>query len=269
MFKKIVIGIILIFVLAVALVFWATSGITDTAKAFFEKLKSHDYKTAYAEYLSEDFKTKVPLNRFKNFIVSNRLDRFKDIKWGNREINGRFGTLQGTLITDNGGSIPIVLKFVKGENNWKIYAIKKPSAGINTISTNNVKKQVNKTITQIPSKNERLKLAKESVKHFVESIKAKDMKEFYDNIASLWQRQTTPEKLKGVFKPLIQNSTDLTVLENMTPIEDSSAQIDKNGVLKLNIYYQTEPSQVAFELKYYKENGQWKLIGLHVFPRKQ
>jgi hypothetical protein len=54
------------------------------------------------------------------------------------------------------------------------------------------------------------------------------------------------------------------VLEDLTPVLSSDAQIDENGVLLLAGYYTTEPNQVHFEQKYVYERLSWKLIGFMI-----
>ena len=132
MWKKILLGFAVFIGLVVTLAFWATSGMSGAADDFFNLLAQKNYTSAYQKYLSSDFKSKTPLTKFIDYIKANRLDEVKETHWGNRQINGNLGELEGSLVTKNGGAIPIKLKFVKGVENWQIYAMNKPQSGINS-----------------------------------------------------------------------------------------------------------------------------------------
>ncbi len=150
MWKKILLGLLAFVGLLVALVFWATSGMTDAADDFFNLLSQKNYTTAYNKYISSDFKDKMSLSMFINYVKSNHFDEVKETNWGNRQINGNLGELEGSLVTDK-GAIPIRLKFVKAADSWQIYAINKPQAGINSESSTESKSKVSGYVYQKPS----------------------------------------------------------------------------------------------------------------------
>jgi len=267
MWKKILGGIVIFIVLVVGLAVWATSGLTDTATAFFDKIKAHDYKTAYYGYFSEDFKGKVSLEKFKQYIETNRMDQFKEINWGNREVDNGKGTLEGTLIMPGGSTIPIVVGFVKGQDNWKIYSIKKSEAGLITEKANISSQKSKSEESAIPPKEERIRLARQTVALLAEAVKAKDTSEFYNSISDLWKKQTTPEKFYQIFASLMKGA-NLVPLESMMPIENKEPTIDKYGILRMEIYYNTDSVKPLFKLSYIKENGDWKLSGIYIETKK-
>lgn len=267
MWKKILLGIVGFIVISIGLAMWATSGLTDTATAFFDKVKAHDYKTAYYGYLSEDFKGNVPLEKFKIFMETNHLDKFKMIDWGNRETSNNTGKLEGTLVMPDGSSLPITIGFVKGEDRWKIYAISKPAAGLQETEQVSTTRETQEE-THIPSKLEYIQLARETVKQVSNTLKTKNSLTFYNSISELWRSQISPQKFQELFNGLINAKINLTPLEAMTPVEYKPAFLDKNKLLNVQIFYPNASIPIAFDLQYINENGIWKLFGIDIHGRQ-
>ena len=280
MWKKILLGLLVFVGLLVALVFWATSGMSGAADDFFNLLAQKNYTTAYNEYISSDFKAKTPLSKFINYVKANRFDEVETTNWGNRQINGNLGELEGSLVTKDGSAIPIKLKFVKANDNWQIYAISKPQSGISSDSNKNTaqskvsdyvyKKPSN---LEIPSNQEILALTTDSMQHFSYSVKAKNMQEFYDNISEMWKRQTSLDELNRVFKRAMDANIDLTPLIDTTPkIRD--VEITPDGVLKVNVIYNGEAInmpgiKIEIDTTYVNEDGKWKLLGFTLRVKKK
>ena len=266
MWKKILGGLVIFIVLVVGLALWATSGLTDTATAFFNKVKAHDYKTAYYGYLSDDFKGNVPLEKFKAFMEANRMDRFKEIKWGNREAENGKGKLEGTLIMPDGSSIPIVVDLVKGEESWKIYAVSKPAAGLKeTPSDTRPQKSAGGSV---PPKEEYIRLARRTVAQVAESLRTRNTRPLYDSISETWKRQISPEKFQEIFSGMMKSGIDLTPLEQVSPKEVKPAFLDKDNLLNVRIYYPSRPVDIAFDLDYINEGGTWKLLGINIHGKQ-
>ena len=183
MWKKILGGILIFIVLLVALVMWATSGMSDVANEFFIDIKNKHYSDAY-NLTSSDFKGSTSLEAFTKFIQSSRLDEYKDSSWSERSMSGKIGTLKGVITLKNGDNIPIVLKFVKSSSDeWKILGIKKERAGIKEVDEENSEETSQNSfniekITTIPSNEKLIELIQNTTLVFGESIKAKNMGNF-------------------------------------------------------------------------------------------
>ena len=154
-FLKILAGIGAVVVIALVVVMFMTAGMSDTADKFFAAVKSNNYDEAYS-LLSDDFKSNTSKNQLKTYLTSNSLTKFKETSWGSRSVNGGRGELTGSITTESGGVVPISLGFIKGENVWKIYSIKKPLSGI----------QEETTTVQMPSEKEQIILVSESMHIF-------------------------------------------------------------------------------------------------------
>src|SRR5579871_3165421 len=131
---KIVLGVVAAFVLLIGLGFWLTSGMADTADGFFKAVKIQDLAAARG-YLSEDFRASTDETALKEFLTRSAILHFKDASWSERKIAGGRGELNGAIHTDSGGVVPIKLMFIEENGAWKIYAIQKPTAGLQSEDT--------------------------------------------------------------------------------------------------------------------------------------
>lgn len=130
---KILLGVVVIFTLTistiVAVVFYSTSGMVDTANHFFNSVKQKDIAKARS-YLAEDFKASTDEKALMEFLSKSAILNFRESSWSERTTSGGRGELNGSIITDTGGIVLIKMMFVKENDSWKIYAIQKPTAGL-------------------------------------------------------------------------------------------------------------------------------------------
>lgn len=253
-FLKILAGIGAVVVIALTAVMFMTAGMTDAADEFFTAVKSNNYDMAYT-HLSEDFKNNTSKNELKTYLTKNSFSNFKETSWESRSINGGRGELIGSITTDNGGVIPVSLSFIKGESDWKIYAIKKPSSGI---------QEETQASVQLPTEKEQVKLVSDSMHIFAVSVKDKNMSSMFDHVSNLWQKQFSVQKFDDTFKSFYQFGDKLLVLDKMTPQFSEKASISDDGVLILKGRFATKPEQINFEQKYIYEGLSWKLFGFSV-----
>lgn len=251
--KKVVL-IIGIIPILLGIIFFATAGISDTATAFFEEVEAKNYTKAYS-YLSEDFQANTSQRELIRFLDKSALLNFEKASWNSRSISGNQGTLGGSVITKTKGSIPIKIKFVKENNEWKIYAINKPQAGL--IKENSSR--------DLPQKDELMKLTDESMIMFAKSVNNKDFTDFHSYISNLWKKQWSVEKFNEAFKPFMdKNINFIPALKATNPEFDVKPTTDKNGLLILEGHYPTRPSKIIFKLSYIYEGVGWKLIGTKI-----
>lgn len=249
---KILLGIVAAFVLAIVAVFYFTSGMVDTADAFFNAVKQKDIAKAHS-YLAEDFKASTDEKALSDFLSKGAILNFKESSWSNREISGGRGELNGSITTDTGGVVPIKMMFVKENDAWKIYAIQKPTAGL----------QSEDTTLSVPEKSNQVLLVKQSMHDFIVSVEKKNMEHFRGTVSQLWQKQVSVEQLNQAFKSIIDSGANWSVLESFEPKLSSDAKVDENGVLQLAGLYETKPN-VHFKQKYIYEGLAWKLIGFNI-----
>ena len=249
---KVVIGLVVVFALAIAAIFFLTADMGKTADQFFGAVKAKDYGAAY-QLLSEDFRASTPQPELTKFLDRSALLRFREASWTNRSISGGRGELEGSVTTEGGGVVPIKLGFVKENGKWLIYSIHKPQAGLARDASG-----------KMPSEAEQVALVKDAMRVFARSVNADDFSEFHKYVAVLWQRQVTVKDLDKVFKPFMENDIDLSPLERVSPAFDGPPSLDEQGVLVITGHFPTKPSRVLFKLSYVYEGVSWRLVGTKV-----
>ncbi len=268
MWKKILIGVVVLIGLIIGIVMYATSGMSDVANEFFIYTKSKHFDDAY-NMGSEDFKKSTTKEQLKNFLVQNALTEYKDVSWSERAIDGNIGTLKGTITTKNGSVIPITMKFSKNANgDWELYSIYKPAGGIEkdkpTSSVESKKPMAESSANQVPSQNELINLVQETTMNFAQGVKQKNMQQLYDYMSDYTKSRVTVAKITKGFDFFIKKNMDLTILKDIKPVIEKEPKINENGVLSIAGYYPTSPIKVYYSYDYLKENGKWKLLNISV-----
>jgi len=261
MWKKILGGLLVLIVIAVTAVLWATSGMVESAESFFDAVKVGEYDRAY-DQLSEDFKHATSKEQLILFLEKNGMDGYEKAEWGDRSFEGNKGRLEGSIITRNGGAIPLTIEMVKANDRWQIYAIHKPAGGIVE-----EKRETKRTVPSLPDRATLEKLAKTTMHDFALSIYEKRMDRFYRTTASIFRKEITLEKLQKQFSPFIEAGIDLRQLDRMSPVFDPAPHMSDDGVLILQGRYDTTPSKVYFIFKYFREGEEWKAIGIDIQVR--
>jgi len=257
MWKKIGLGLLVLIVVVVGLVFYLTSGMTETAENFFKAVQSKQYDKAYSMF-SKDFRQNTPKEKLIAFLKREGLDQYRDASWGNRSFEGKTGVLEGAITTTDGGTVPLTIKFVKGpEGKWQIYAISKPEAGIE------IKKDASAE-PKLPDRKESARIVKNTIHLFALSVNEKNMSKLYASTAGIFQKSVSLEKLNSAMASFIKMGVDFTVLDQMEPKFTADPSIDGKGILTLEGYYETTPNHFNFELRYIREGDEWKPITINL-----
>jgi len=259
MWKKILLGLVVLIAVVLTIVMVMTSGMTETAESFFRNVADKQYDKAYS-YLSEDFTKSVSKEELAKYMQRTGLQNYRDVSWGNRSVDGKRGEIEGTVETVSGGVIPVTVKCIKkGDGSWRIYAINKPASGV-AEQTSTEKN----SIVQLPSEGASVKLVKESIAQFAQAVNKKDMADFRRFTAKAFQKEVSTAKLNSAFKSFMDMETDFTVLDRMKPVIDPKPVRKENGTLHLEGYYETSPSKFYYTLVYVQEEKIWKLISINV-----
>lgn len=117
----------------------------------------------------------------------------------------------------------------------------------------------------VPEKAELISMTESSLLSFGKAVKEKDFSGFYEDIAAVWQKQTTAEKLGELFKDFFDKGIDLPgAIKGKEPVLNQPATINSDDVLMIKGYYPTTPNRIVFQLKYLQEEDEWKLVGINV-----
>ena len=87
---------------------------------------------------------------------------------------------------------------------------------------------------------------------------------FHARLAKPFRDQFSPEKLKTTFKTFAEKEVDIGFVVAKAPIPDAEVKIDDNGTLRIDGHFDTQPSQIAYTLKFIRSDGDWKAVGIDV-----
>ncbi len=87
---------------------------------------------------------------------------------------------------------------------------------------------------------------------------------FHAKISKPFRDQFPPNKLRAIFKDLIEKHAVLDPVVASPIVSDVDAKIDEQGVLRLKGHFDTAPKKVKYQLGFIASDGQWKLSGVAV-----
>ena len=225
---------------------------TKAADQFFSLIQQQKTGEAY-QRTAQAFRSSTTLDQFKSFVEQAGLSQYKSSSWNSRSIENDQGTLEGSITSTSGETLPLKIYLVKENNEWKILRLEQPQAGIQESDT-----------SSIPTDEENLGLVHNTIVDFVKAVGARDFNQFYGNISELWKAQTTPEDLKKLFTEFIDKNIDLTFVGMTKPVLNKKPVLDENGILILEGSYPAKEHMLNFKLKYIYEHPAWKLMGIEV-----
>ena len=87
---------------------------------------------------------------------------------------------------------------------------------------------------------------------------------FHAKLSKPFRDQFPPEKLRTIFKDLIDKHAVFDAVVAKPFVSDEDARIDEKGVLRLKGHFETTPKQVKYQLGFIPSDGQWKLSGVTI-----
>ena len=162
-------------------------------------------------------------------------------------IEGKYDVSQGEVLFNH--------KYVYEASVWKLLGI----------NVNIAPKAASKPETgSIPKGPEMETLVHQTMVDFAQAVKTKNFSVFYENIAEIWQNQSSLDEFSKIFKAFMDKDIDLTGVRGLKPVFEKPPYLDSNGLLRVKGDYATEPSKTTFTLKYFLEKAAWKLVGINI-----
>jgi hypothetical protein len=87
---------------------------------------------------------------------------------------------------------------------------------------------------------------------------------FHAKISKPFRDQFPPDKLRAIFKDLIEKHAVFDAVVASPIVADEDAKIDEQGVLRLKGHFDTAPKKVKYQLGFIPSDGQWKLSGVTI-----
>jgi hypothetical protein len=97
-----------------------------------------------------------------------------------------------------------------------------------------------------------------------DAVAADNFTVFHARISKPFREQFPPEKLRAIFKNLIEKHAVFDAVVASPIVSDEEAKIDEQGVLRLKGHFDTSPKKVKYQLGFIPSDGQWKLSGVTI-----
>ena len=246
-------GVAAVCLLGLVSMFSVSGELVKVADNFFTAIRHNDLKQADT-YLSDHFQSVVSRPELEAFVATHSLTEFSESDWKARTINSERGSLLGAIKAGSDTDLPVVIRFVRADSQWKIYSILIPEIDNPEAMTD----------LMIPSSREQVRLVSESMRVFSESLKARSMEAFYGYVSNLWQKQFTVEHFDRFFAELYETGIDLSELPGHDPHFYPDAMINDKGRLIIMGDYLETPVKLSFEHSYVYEGLSWKLAGFQI-----
>lgn len=257
---SIVVGLAVLAGVIVGLVFWFTGGAVDATDNFLALIAQDKVEEAY-QSTATAFRSQQDAATFAQLVTNIGLTRYVSASWSNREIQNNRATLEGSVTTADGGTIPLTIGLVSEGGDWKVLSLTTPMAGAAIADGG-------KRTVAAPDDNTVRRLVNQTMRSFSQALQRNDFAPFYATISDRWQAQIDQAGLSRAFQPLIDQKTNFGNIDNLEPTLGAPPSIDQDGLLVAAGFYPTEPHRARFELTYIYEAPAWKLFGIHVVPER-
>ena len=97
-----------------------------------------------------------------------------------------------------------------------------------------------------------------------DAVAADNFTVLHAKISKPFRDQFPPEKLRAIFKDLVDKHAVFDAVVAKPIISDEDARIDEKGVLRLKGHFETTPKQVKYQLGFIPSDGLWKLSGVTI-----
>lgn len=282
------------------LVFYFTGNMIKAADGFFAAVVAGDHTKAMS-FTSSEFRAATPQPEFVVFLQKTNLSKFKSVSWESRSVSPGRGELEGTVSTEDGGSIPLKLAFVKENGEWRIYAFRKATAGIvgeptvapQAAALAPVKAPSGEptpapspaapvgfakpepvatapapTATEtpkIPAYNGRF-LVKVTMSKIAAAIRTGDNKLLIGTRGSAAETEAFESRLQSALKSIRERKIDVSSLVREEPVMKSAPGIDETGRLIVTGFFPRKPAKLPFRLAFVGHGSSWSLDDVSLAP---
>jgi hypothetical protein len=123
------------------------------------------------------------------------------------------------------------------------------------------------TSGEVPTESELRPIAAATLRDFNQAVRQADFSEFYANVSEMWQSQTTAAEMTEAFKSLYKQNLDFTPKNDSSLVFTAPPALESDEVLKTEVNYPTvKGTNARFRLRYVREDGVWKLLGIRLNP---
>lgn len=254
-------GIVVAVAAIVALVFYATSGITGAADKFFEQARGGDASAAFALTSAELRNTTSP-EQLAAFIEANRFDQVTETSWSSRSIENNLGKLEGSVTLADGGVIPISMELVKEADGWKVSFIELRNAGLSGGAGPQTARDEGGG--DVPPDNVILNSVRFHTGLFLDSVRRREFEYFKE----FWVDEITLAELEQLAAPIVGETEAIAALEDARPVVESVSPIGGGG-FRVAGHLSAPPHRYDYTYAYMPDGEQWRLASFEYELREQ
>ncbi|MFL5243877.1 MAG: hypothetical protein ACJ8FY_17380 [Gemmataceae bacterium] len=236
-----------------------TRPVVEASEQFLSLLGQEKSAEAYG-LAASGFRAQQDEDSFRLAVKQLGLTDYSSVAWHNRVIENQEGTAEGTVTTKSGETKAISIRLAYEGSKWAVVGVRYGGVDLATFKS---------PAPAAPPQAKLEGMVAEALLGFNKAVRTRDFTAFYANLATIWKKETTPQKLQQIFREFLDKDIDIGAIKDVNPQFSRSPLVSDRGVLVMAGHFPTEPSQVRFKLQYASESGVWKLMGISVSVGKK
>jgi len=239
----------------------------ESVDPFFSLLQKGDTAAAY-ESTTRAFQTAQTLQGFETQTRELGVAGFQALEWKSKVTQDKEMKWDGEITLKKGGKRILIATLIPESGRWRIYTLR--------MRTTREDRKDEIQFTQIgqsaafnkvykpgpPTNPDAVKLVRETLLKFNESIQQKNFEEFYQFISTNWRMQISLKRMTEAFHGFIDENIDLSPIKDAEIKLDEAPLINQEGFLIVRGQSKLPAYRVKFELTYNYELPKWKLSGI-------
>jgi len=233
-----------------------SDSVESTAGSFLATIKEGNIDKAY-DMTSASLRQVSNKDQFKAFSTTLGLTDYKEVKWFGHVVMDTLAYVEGVLTTKDTQKVAIKMHMRQDSGSWKV-------SGMERIGGFGLAGNIS---SQFPPDGVVRNLVASWITLLDRAIKSKDFTEFYNNMSTYGQKNTSKEKLAEGFKSFVDQNINVAAALNAQAavVPYLSAETpNQPRLLFVESLFQTEPVGLSITMKFAAENGIWKLISMNI-----
>ena len=265
-------GLIVLLGLIIGVVFYATSGITDTADNFFAAVEDGDYEAAQG-LTSQRLQQQTSAEELRVFVEDNGFSNVADTSWSSRSIENNTGEVSGTVETESGGTIPMTILFVSEGDEWRIDGFDVGASGLSGGQSRRPDKAASGGQATVSGQAASLRIEPEALAISNSGILPSHMwlneawiEGDYLMFTTLWKDRPSPQSLAARYPSDGLSQEDINALDRTAP-DVEIAEFDDQGRLVVGYVRKIPGRSIRTVFTFENVEGEerpWKIVDLEI-----
>ncbi len=252
--------------LGIGIAYWTstdTSGVEKAANDFLSKVGSGQLADAYNSTAST-LRSGQTQAQFEASVRRSGLTEFASATWTTNKAGKELANLDGEVTTKSNKKIHVTMLLANEDKVWKVQSFTSSNSSSSGGGNGGGMAGFPPPAGPVPSQEDAVKLADQSLKDFAAGVEAKDLKEFIKTLSRFGKRNLNEDRLKDTYKDFFDKKIDISGLKSVTPVLSEEPKVDAGNQLVLKGEASIKPTSLKFVLNYFYENGKWKLFNMEL-----